>query len=106
MALEIETLSNVTVVSGGIAVSVGTSTGKKFSVSSIMIQADRNNTGPITVGGPTVTATTGLELTPGGNVTITGDNNHVSEEIFLTDIYINSASTGNFARVSILRRRT
>lgn len=102
MAVKIATLPVVTVVSSGTAVPVHPSL---LYVTSITIQADYTNVGNIYVGDSTVTTLNGLEIPPGDAAEITADNSKAgSEEFDISQIYINSSTTGNKAKIAVFRR--
>lgn len=105
MAVEPFNLTPITITVANTAVSVDTGASTDRPVTSVSIQADKDNTGDIVIGGLGVTTTNGIQLGPGDVVEFEGDNaKHGAEELLLSSIYINSATSGNSARVIAFRR--
>lgn len=103
MALMLIQLGTVTVSTAGTAVAL--KTGDEISATSIMLQADSNNTGNIYYGDSAVDST-GLFLGPGESVPIGGTSiRGITEGLFLNDIYIDSDADGNAVRVGYYKRR-
>lgn len=104
MSVKVQTLSPVIVASAGTAVQVDSN---ETPVSSLILQAQDSNTGSLFVGDSTVTSTNGLEVVPGATIEITGDSfgRGQSNEIILSDIYVNATTSGDRARAAAFRQR-
>lgn len=104
MSSKLVTLPVVTVVSAGTAVPL---TLQPTLARSIVIQASYSNTGHLYIGDATVDATNGQELPPGDTMEIVGDARATgsTDELVLNTIYINSATSGNSARIIITKNQ-
>jgi hypothetical protein len=101
MAVILQTLPTVSTASSDVPLVVNN---QHILVSSILIQADQDNTDSIYVGDVNVTSLTGVELMPGDSATIEVDLERNSE-LYLDEVYIISPSTLQKARLSVFRRR-
>lgn len=101
MAIKPVTSSVVTVASAGTAVAVSATA---TPITSILIEADRANTGNIFVGDSAVDSTNGTELTPGGSISYQSDEPQ-TDEFILSDFFVDAATNGDKARVHFTKRR-
>jgi hypothetical protein len=99
MALRIYNLDPVTIVSGGTAYPVAATA---TPVASVTLQADYNNVGRISIGGPDVSNTNGIQIAPGEAAVI--EYPHDTTEFILNEIYVTSASAGDIVRVTYMKR--
>jgi hypothetical protein len=76
-------------------------TASAISVYAVFIQAEPTNTGKIYVGDSTVTSSNGVVLSPGCAYTIDAKEWGVNE-ILLSDIYVDAATSGDEVRVQYL----
>lgn len=104
MATQLVTLPVATVAVANTAVRVYTGSTPYF-VTSVSLQAEFTNVGNIFIGDSSVTSSNGIIVPPGdvGQVSIDSRSNQV-EEFDLRDIWINSATSSNAARVIAMRR--
>ena len=101
MAIEIQTLPALT------GIGAATALGEHIAVSSVTIQSQNDNVGSVYVGDSTVTISTGLIIDEGDATIITADMiGSSSEEFYLDEIFVISATAGNTVRVAAFRRRT
>lgn len=104
MAIKLHTLASVTVTTAGTRVQITNNLG--LAASSIIISASTDNVGKIYVGDNSVTNLNGTELEAGDSIQISGDNiRGIAEELFLSDIYIDSETNNNVAKIQYLKRR-
>lgn len=102
MALQTRTLPAITIIIGGQAEEISAT---PLAVASVLIQADYTNVGNIVVGDSNVTPSSGIEIAPGGSYTLGDDvRPGQSDEIYLNELYINSATSGNKARVQYFKK--
>ena len=96
----------ITVANTAVALSTGlTTVATDRAVTSVSIQADKDNDGDVYLGGPEVTTVNGICLGPGDNLDFTADMaRNQSEEMLLSRIFVNSSQTGNKVRVIAFRR--
>lgn len=72
---------------------------------SVLVSADSANTGKIYVGDADVDSTNGVELDPGESMSINAESYRGGEvRVLLSDIYVDTATNGNKARVSYIER--
>lgn len=102
MAIKVATLPVITVSSANTAVALHSTT---LYATSITIQAEYTNVGNVAIGDSNVTALNGLELPPGDAAEITADNTKVgSEEFDVSQIFVNSSTSGNKVRIAVFKR--
>lgn len=102
MAQKIYTLPAVTISTAGTPVPLTTNAG--IIGTSIIIAADKANTGKIYLGGVGVSSANGQELDPGDTFEIVADSlNGRNQEIFLSEIYLDTETNNNIARIQYLR---
>lgn len=76
-------------------------------VVSVTISADAANTAKIYIGDETVTASSGIELSPGESAVIsTPLRPSGSEEFLLNEIYVVASTSGQLARAAVWRRKS
>lgn len=104
MAVKLEALGYVTVAAAG---SPEVLTSSEIRTPAVHIQAATTNTGLIYVGGSSLDAThRGLELSPGAGVEITGPSiGGIEEELFLSEVKIDAATSGDKVLVTYFTRR-
>lgn len=103
MGQKLKPLGNVTVTTAGSRVRLTTS---DIPATSIAIVADPLNTLNVYVGDSTVSASTGFPLAPGDVMPLSADRTRgYSEEMMLSDIYVDADTNGNKVRVFYLGRR-
>ncbi len=102
MAATIHSLTPVVVVMGSTIYPLSAT---PLIASSITIQADYNNVGRISVGGSTLTVNNGIQVEKGESAVIEYPNSgNYTDEFDLSAIYITSASAGDSARITYIRR--
>lgn len=100
--LRMFSLPNVEIDSGGVAKALSSTS---VIAASISLQADFNNVGRVSVGGPDVGVDEGIQLAPGDSCVIEFPASaRFSDEFDLSTIYINSASAGDLVRVVYIKR--
>lgn len=102
MAIKIATQAVVTIDSGGVAKQLASS---PIAVTSVIIQAEYNNVGRISIGDSTVTTSTGIEIGPGDTFSLTVESIKDIGELLLNDIYVISNTAGDAVRLMIYRRK-
>lgn len=104
MAIQLVTLPPVTVSAANIAVPLYA---LPLAVTSVTIIAEPTNVGDIYVGASNVTATNGPPVPARDSVIIQGDNSPQgrTEEFFLNEVYVNSATSGNTVRILAFARK-
>ena len=103
MAQKLNTNAVVTVASAGTAVAVNTT---ETPVTSVVIVAGTGNTNNIYVGDSTVSAANGIPLAAGKDISLGSDDiPRQADELFLNDIFIDTDTNGNTARVAFIKRR-
>lgn len=96
-------LAPVTITTAGTRVSVSSSA---IATSLVTVVADSLNTGKIYLGDETVSSSNGIELSAGQSVSIAAsDVRGNSDGVLLSDLWLDSASNGNKARVFYFRGR-
>lgn len=100
MAQKSKVLTAVTIATSGTRQAI---TALDRNAVSIMIQADSLNTGKIYIGDSTVTTSNGIELAAGETFVLTPDIG--DKEIILSDIYLDTQTNGNVARIQYLSSR-
>lgn len=96
-------LAKVTIATAGTPVQLNPA---DWQATSLLIQADPLNTGSIYVGDTTVSSSTGIALSAGQTLSITPDEIRAhSEGIVMNDIWFDTATGGNAARITYLKRR-
>lgn len=103
MAVKIETIPTVAIVTGGTAVPVSA---QSLHVTSVTIQADSANVGDVYFGDSTVTAINGQAISAMDTIQIEGPvgPRGYAEEFDLSKTFINSSTSGNKVRVIAFRR--
>ena len=103
MAQKLNTAAIITVSSAGTAVQISS---VDTPVTSIVLQADVDNTGNVFIGDSTVSASNGIELTPGQSFELKSDQIPRQDgELILSDIYVDAATNDDKVRVSYIKRR-
>lgn len=103
MAAKYFTLDLVIVPTAGTAVPISATA---IPVSTVLIQADSLNTGAIYVKSEGASNVAAQELYPGQNIVIDAPLiGGTPSDILLSDVWLDTATNGNAARVSCLRRR-
>lgn len=104
MAVKLEALGYVTVAAAGTPVVL---TSSEIRTPAVHIQAATTNTGVMYIGGSSLDAThRGVELSPGSGVEITGPTiGGKEEELFLSEIKVDAATSGDKVLVSYFVRR-
>lgn len=106
MAIKPLTLNELEITTGGVARPVSDAAAADRPVSSLTITALDSNTGDMYVGDSSVVAGTGTPLPPGAVAVLTGDEiRGITEEFYLSDVYINSGTAGNKVRLLAFQRR-
>jgi len=103
MALQVFLLPAVTVATAGTAVQI---TALNRATMSVLVQASKDNVGRIFVGDSTVDSSNGIELDPGEAKEITPEEvGRSSEEVILSDIFVDSQFDADSVRIAFLGRR-
>lgn len=103
MALKLITLPAVTVATAGTAQTISSS---RIASMTVLVQASKDNTGRIYVGDENVNSTNGNELDPGEAMEITPEEiGGSSEEVIISDIFVDAQFDSDIARISFLGRR-
>lgn len=103
MAVKLVTFPPVAVASGGVAVPLSN---QSLLISSVTIQANFTNVSKLVVGDSSVLPNSGIEIPPGDTVTIEGVRQRVDlDELILSDIFINSSTSGDGCRIAGFKRR-
>lgn len=94
------TVSPVT-LTNGVATQLSSSL---IRTSSLIMEADENNTGKIYFGDSSVNTSRGISLSPGQSLSLGFDNVYGgNNKIDLSSIYFDTATTGNKVRVAYIR---
>lgn len=103
MALKLTQLAQGTVTTAGTPVQA---TAARIYAYSVVVSSDSKNTGKVYVGDSAVASTSGIELDPGQSVTITPEQiRGQTEELLLSDIYVDASVNSSKFRISYLARR-
>jgi hypothetical protein len=104
MAIQLVTLPPVTVSVANTAVPLAST---PIAVTSVTITADPTNVGDIYFGGSNVTVSNGQPVPARDSGVIQGDSSPQgrTEEFFLNEVYINSATSGNSVRIIAFARK-
>lgn len=105
MSIKLFTVPQVTVTTAGTRVQVSAT---DTPITTILVQADPNNTGYIYVGDSSVSSTrASAALGPGQSEAITSDASGRAgwDEYVLSDFYLDANTNGNKAYVSYIKRR-
>jgi hypothetical protein len=104
MAAKLITQAQVTVTTAGTRVQISST---QTPVYSVVFSAPAANSGAIYIGDSNVAAGRGVEMAKGTSFTISGDVTSRSgqEELFLSDFYVDAATSGDKVNVSYVTRR-
>jgi len=103
MAVQLQTLDPVTVVSAGTAYPLSA---VHTAVTSVTIQAEFTNVSKLVVGASNVSSANGVEVPPGDTALImVPERGKASDEFFLDEIFITSTTSGDKARIVAWRRK-
>lgn len=101
MSQKTKILTAVTISSAGTRQQITTS---NIAAMSVIIQADSLNTGKIYIGDSTVTSSNGIELSAGDSFILNPE--FLGErEVTLSDIYVDTETNDNIARIQYLTSR-
>ena len=79
--------------------------GSDTLATSVVIQAQKDNTGDMYIGDSTVDSTNGIELQPGQSLTVEGEWIGGTQESFnLADIWVDAATSGDEVRIIYVKR--
>ena len=102
MALKIISLDPVTVAAGNTIYPIAAT--PKYAAS-ISLQADYNNSGRISIGGPEVTPDNGIQLAPGEAAVIEFPSSaKFTDEFDVSQIYVTAATSPQVVRVAIIKK--
>lgn len=102
MALRLFSLPNIVVATGGTTYPLSTT--RLFSAS-VTLQADFNNVGRISVGGPEISPGQGIQISPGDSAVIEYPASAgFADEFDLSKIYITSATANDTVRITYIKR--
>ena len=103
MAQKMFTLAAVTITTAGSRQAISAT---PTPTTSVIIEADPTNTGYVYVGDDSVSSSNGSALLPGESLSVDTDvTGHAAEEVYLSDIYVDTATNGNKVRIQYLKRR-
>ncbi len=102
MALRIYSLTPIVITIGSTAYPISATS---IIASSITIQADYNNVGRISVGGSDLTINNGIQIEKGESAVVEyPTSGNYTDEFDLSLVYITSASAGDTARITYIKR--
>lgn len=102
MTSKIYTLADIAIAAAATRQQVSTA---DTPIQAVIVQAASGNTGNIFVGDILVSATRGLSLAPGVSIRIDADAGDIGVELILSDLYVDTATNGNIAKVAYLKAR-
>ena len=102
--VKLNTLADVTVTTAGTRVQV---TSTDTPCTTVIIQAKATNTGLVIVGDSSVSASRGIELSAGEEISIAADpsGRPGGEELNLADFWVDAATNGDKVKVAYVKRR-
>ena len=103
MAVQLQTLDPVTVVSAGTAYPLSST---HTAVISVTVQAEFTNVSKIIIGAANISSSNGIEVPPGDTALVMiPERGKASDEFFLDEVFITSTTSGDKARVVAWRRK-
>jgi hypothetical protein len=97
------TLADINIDTAGTAEQVVAATTR---ITSVIFQADADNTGSVYIGDSNVAAARGIELEPGNSITIVADSSgRFQEELDLSDFWCDTETNNNDLKVTYFTRK-
>jgi hypothetical protein len=102
MAVKLFTIAKIDIPSAGTRVQVSATA---TPISTIIASAPAANTGKVYIGDDAVAAGRGVEIAPGGTVSLSADYSGTGEEFLLSDFYVDAATNGDDISISYIKRK-